>query len=216
MRQPVEGQRAVGRFITFEGGEGAGKSTQARHLVAALKEAGIPVVSTREPGGTPGAERLRELLLGGGFEWSPLAETMLHFAARAEHVDRVVRPALLAGTWVVSDRYADSTMVYQGYGQGADRDVIAALTEMLRLDPDLTVVLDVPVAASVARLAGRGGDADRYERLGAAFFARVAEGFRAIAAADPARCVLVSGEGAEMEIAADILRVARARLDLPA
>jgi len=211
-----DGTTRPGRFITFEGGEGAGKSTQARHLTAALEAAGIPVVLTREPGGTPGAERLRELLLGGGFEWSPLAETMLHFAARAEHVDRVVRPALLAGTWVVSDRYADSTMVYQGYGQGADREVIAALTGMLRLDPDLTVVLDVPVAASVARLAGRGGDADRYERLGAAFFARVAEGFRAIAAADPGRCVLVSGEGAEMEIAAGILGVARARLGLRA
>lgn len=205
-----------GRFITFEGGEGAGKSTQARHLAAALRAIGVPVVSTREPGGTPGAERLRELLLGGGFEWSPLAETMLHFAARAEHVDRVVRPALLAGTWVVSDRYADSTMVYQGHGQGADRDAIAALTAMLRLRPDLTVVLDVPVAASLARLAGRGGDADRYERLGAAFFTRVAEGFRAVAAADPTRCVLLNGEGAEMDIAAEILGIARARLGLPA
>lgn len=205
-----------GRFITFEGGEGAGKSTQARHLAAALRAVGILVVSTREPGGTPGAERLRELLLVGGFEWSPLAETMLHFAARAEHVDRVVRPALLAGTWVVSDRYADSTMVYQGHGQGADRDAIAALTAMLRLRPDLTVVLDVPVAASLARLAGRGGDADRYERLGAAFFTRVAEGFRAVAAADPTRCVLLNGEGAEMDIAAEILGIARARLGLPA
>lgn len=206
----------TGRFITFEGGEGAGKSTQARHLAASLEAAGIPVVFTREPGGTAGAEALRELLLVGGIDWSPLAETMLHFAARAEHVDRLIRPALLAGKWVVSDRYADSTMVYQGYGQGADRAVIAALTAMLGLVPDLTIVLDVPVAASVARLSSRGGSADRYERLGAPFFARVAEGFRAIAASDPARCVLLDGEAAELEIAADIMAVIRARLDLPA
>lgn len=206
----------TGRFITFEGGEGAGKSTQARHLAASLEAAGIPVVFTREPGGTAGAEALRELLLVGGVDWSPLAETMLHFAARAEHVDRLIRPALLAGKWVVSDRYADSTMVYQGYGQGADRAVIAALTAMLGLVPDLTIVLNVPVAASVARLSSRGGSADRYERLGAPFFARVAEGFRAIAASDPARCVLLDGEAAELEIAADIMAVIRARLDLPA
>ncbi len=206
----------TGRFITFEGGEGAGKSTQARHLAASLEAAGIPVVFTREPGGTAGAEALRELLLVGGVDWSPLAETMLHFAARAEHVDRLIRPALLAGKWVVSDRYADSTMVYQGYGQGADRAVIAALTAMLGLVPDLTIVLDVPVAASVARLSRRGGSADRYERLGATFFARVAEGFRAIAASDPARCVLLDGEAAELEIAAKIMAVIRARLDLPA
>lgn len=206
----------TGRFITFEGGEGAGKSTQARHLAASLEAAGIPVVFTREPGGTAGAEALRELLLVGGIDWSPLAETMLHFAARAEHVDRLIRPALLAGKWVVSDRYADSTMVYQGYGQGADRAVIAALTAMLGLVPDLTIILDVPVAASVARLSSRGGSADRYERLGAPFFARVAEGFRAIAASDPARCVLLDGEAAELEIAADIMAVIRARLDLPA
>lgn len=206
----------AGRFITFEGGEGAGKSTQARRLAASLEAAGIPVAVTREPGGTPGAEKLRGLLLSGAHDWSPLAETLLHFAARAEHVDRVIRPALVGGTWVVCDRFADSTMVYQGYGQDADRGAIAALTAMLGLSPDLTVVLDVDVAESVSRLAARGGQADRYERLGTAFFARVADGFRAVAAADPARCVVLSGQGAEPDIAAAILGIVRARFGKPA
>ncbi len=208
-------EASPGRFITFEGGEGAGKSTQARRLVAALEADGIEVVFTREPGGTDGAEALRALLLDPAWAWSALAETMLHFAARADHVDRLIRPALQGGIWVVCDRFADSTMVYQGFGLGADRGVIEALTDMLGLRPDLTIVLDVPVAVSVARLAGRGGAGDRYERLGAPFFARVAEGFRAVAAAEPARCVMLSGEGDAAEIAAAILGHVHARFAAP-
>jgi dTMP kinase len=186
---------APGRFITLEGGEGAGKTTQALRLCQALEAAGIAVVRTREPGGSPGAELLRGILLGGTNDWSPRAETLLHFAARAEHVAKTISPALQAGTWVVCDRFYDSTMAYQGDGQGADKAFIAAQIKLLGIVPDLTLVLDVPEAIAVARRRLRGGDADRYERLDSAFHARVRAGFRDIAAAEPARCVLVDASG---------------------
>ena len=143
---------ARGRFITLEGGEGGGKSTQARLLADALAARGLPVLLTREPGGSPGSEVLRELLLSGRIAWSPPAETLLHFAHRAEHVEKTIRPALAAGMWVVCDRFYDSTMVYQGYGLGADRGVIAALIGLLDFPPDLTLVLDVSVATTLHRL----------------------------------------------------------------
>ncbi len=203
-----------GRFITLEGGEGGGKSTQARLLADALAVQGIPVLLTREPGGSPGSEILRNLLLGGEISWSPRAETLLHFAHRAEHVEKTIRPALAAGMWVVCDRFADSTLVYQGYGQGADRGDIAVLTEMLGLVPDLTLVLDVPVAVSVARLARRGGVADRYESLGPAFFTRIREGFLDVARGAPERCVVLSGEPAPEVVAASIIDVVRRRLEV--
>jgi dTMP kinase len=178
-----------GRLITLEGGEGAGKSTQARMLADALCELGIPVLRTREPGGAPGAEYLRQILLSGRIDWSPEAETMLHVAARMEHVARTIRPAIEAGTWVICDRFHDSTMAYQGYGQGVDRGMIEALGEMVGIVPDLTVVLDVPRDVAIARLRQRGGNDDRYERLNEDFHRRVNEGFHAIAARP--RCVLV-------------------------
>ena len=186
----------TGRFITLEGGEGAGKSTQAKLLATALTNRGLPVLQTREPGGAPGAEVLRSLLLGGSIAWSPPAETLLHFAARAEHVERTVRPALQAGVWVVCDRFYDSTMAYQGYGLGASRDMIAALTRLVGVHPDLTIVLDVSEAVAVERQLKRGMDADRYERLDAFFHQRVREGFREIALGAPERCALVSADGA--------------------
>jgi dTMP kinase len=180
-----------GRFITLEGGEGAGKTTQATLLRDALESQGRPVLRTREPGGSPGAEQLRGLLLGGSIDWAPRAETLLHFAARAEHVAKTILPALDARTWVVCDRFYDSTMAYQGYGQGADRGFITEQIRLLGIAPDLTLVLDVPEATAVVRRRQRGGDADRYERLDAAFHARVRDGFRAIAAADATRCVVI-------------------------
>jgi dTMP kinase len=204
-----------GRFITLEGGEGAGKSTQARLLADALTERGVAVLRTREPGGAPGAEVLRELLLGGSVEWSAPAETLLHFAARAEHIETTIRPALASGTWVVCDRFYDSTMAYQGYGQGADRAMIAALTRMLGVVPDVTLVLDVSDAVAVERQLKRGADADRYERLDALFHARVRQGFRDIAAAAPERCVLLPGDGSEADVHAAIITVLQARLSLP-
>jgi dTMP kinase len=208
--------RPRGHFITLEGGEGAGKSTQARILAGALRDEGRDVLVTREPGGAPGAERLRALLLSGEIAWSPLAEVMLHFAARAEHVERTIAPALESGSWVVCDRFYDSTIVYQGWGQGADRAAIAALVALMPVHPDLTVVLDVAVSTTLARLASRGAAADRYERLGAAFFGRIRDGFHAVAAADPGRCVVIDGEGAEQDVAAAILAAVHARLAMPA
>ncbi len=153
---------------------------------------GLPVLLTREPGGAPGAEALRGLLLGGQFDWSAPAETLLHFAARAEHVARTIRPALQAGMVVVCDRFYDSTMAYQGYGQGADRAQIAALIALLGITPDVTLILDVSAPVAAARMAARARSADRYDRLGPAFHARVAAGFRAIAA-EP-RCRLVDAD----------------------
>ncbi len=206
------GPKRRGRLITLEGADGAGKSTQAALLATALREMGLSVLSTREPGGSPGAEKLRSLLLSGEVEWSPRAETLLHFAARAEHVEKVIRPALAAGTWVVCDRFTNSTMAYQGYGQGVDRRMIAGLAKLVGLEPDLTIILDVSEAVAAARLVRRGGAVDRYERLGAGFQGRVREGLREIARGEPARCMLIPAEGTAGEVHQAILAALRARL----
>ena len=200
-----------GRFITLEGGEGAGKSTQVKRLAAAISASGREVVCTREPGGSPGADILRELLLSGRHDWAPLAEVMLHFASRAEHIARVIEPALASGQWVICDRFADSTMVYQGWGLGADRRVIGELTAMMGVSPDVTFVLDVSVATTQARLAMRGAVADRYEILGATFFERIRAGFHHIAASNPDRCVLLSGEASADEVTDSLTTALRQR-----
>ena len=205
----------IGHFITLEGGEGAGKSTQARLLADALVALGLPVLRTREPGGAPGAEVLRRLLLGGSVDWSAPAETLLHFAARAEHVEKTIRPALAAGMWVVCDRFYDSTMAYQGYGQGADRAMIETLATLLRIVPDVTLVLDVSERVAVARLIRRGNEADRYERLDALFHARVNQGFREIARRAPERCVVIPADGTEAEVHAAMMAAIRSRLSVP-
>ncbi len=207
-----EGLSLTARFITFEGGEGAGKSTQVRALAERLRARGIGVVTTREPGGAPGAEMLRDLLLGGRLDLAPLAEMMLHFAARAEHVARTIRPALADGNWVLCDRFFDSTGAYQVDGQGADAGAFAALKRLIAPHPDLTLVLTVSPQVAAAREAARGRAADRYDRLGAAFHARVADGFARIAAAEPARCVVVEADGSVDEVAALVFDVVRERL----
>jgi dTMP kinase len=201
-----------GRFITLEGGEGAGKSTQARRLADALAAEGLPVLRTREPGGAPGAEAVRRLLLGAG-PWDGVAECMLHFAARREHVARTIRPALEAGIWVVSDRFADSTLAYQCFGQGVPRTAFDALAAVALdgLRPDLTLVLEIDPAEGLARAMAR-GDANRYEAMDDAFHARVRAGFRAIAAAEPDRCVIIDATDAPEGVAAAILRNIRTRL----
>jgi dTMP kinase len=181
-----------GRFITLEGGEGAGKTTQAALLTDAMTAKGLNVLRTREPGGAPGSELLRGILLDGKIDWSPQAETLLHFAARAEHVAKTIEPALAAGRWVVCDRFYDSTLAYQGYGQGADKDFIAEQIRLLGYVPDLTLVLDVPEDIAIHRRKNRGTASDRYETFDAAFHARVRAGFRAIAETNPRRCVLLS------------------------
>jgi dTMP kinase len=188
------------RFITLEGGEGAGKSTQTRRLAAALRDKGLDVVETREPGGSPGAEEIRRLLTTGEVgRWSPMAETLLNYAARADHIRRTIRPGLATGRWVISDRFADSTMAYQGYGHGVDRGFIAALAEAVLgpLKPDLTLVFDLPVEQGLARAARRRGAEDRYEKMGSDFHEALRRGFLAIAAAEPGRCALIDASGDE-------------------
>jgi dTMP kinase len=206
--------RMAGRFITFEGGEGGGKSTQARRLAAHLSEQGIPVVLTREPGGSGGAEAIRAVLLNGqGFD--PIAEAMLMFASRREHVVATIRPALAAGMWVISDRFADSTRAYQCHGQGVPGEVYRRLADLALegLAPDLTLILDVPPDQGMARAASRGVAADRYERLDAGFHARVRAGFLAIAAAEPGRCVVVDAAREPEAVFADVLQAVTERLD---
>ena len=199
------------RFITLEGGEGTGKSTQARLLADALASRGLTVLRTREPGGTPGAEYLRDLLLGGSIAWSAPAETLLHFAARTEHVERAIRPALMAGMWVVCDRFFDSTMAYQGFGLGTDRANIAALSKMLGIVPDLTLVLDAEADEARRRMVKRAANPDRYERLDGAFHDRVRAGFLAISRQDPDRCTVIDANGAIPQVHAAILGVVDAR-----
>jgi dTMP kinase len=201
-----------GCFITLEGGEGAGKSTQARLLADALRRRGVPVLLTREPGGSEGAEILRELLLSGRVNWSPPAEVLLHFAARAEHVEQTIRPALTSGTWVICDRFFDSTMAYQGYGQGADRAMITGLIALIGLIPDITIVLDVIEDVARFRLRNRGADTDHYEQMDQLFHARVKDGFRNIAHEAPARCVLLSADGDEAAVHSAIMAAIDARL----
>lgn len=174
------------------------------------------MLRTREPGGSPGAERLRALLLSGETSFASQAETLLHFAARADHVARTIRPALQAGLWVICDRFADSTMAYQGYGQGAPVDTIVALTGLVGLRPELTLVLDVSEQLAAARLSARAARPDRYERLDSAFHARVRAGFRAIAAAEPARCRLIAGDGTEAEVHGRIMAAIGERFGGPA
>jgi len=212
---------APGRFITLEGGEGAGKSTQARRLAAALRAAGLDVLETREPGGSPGAEEIRRLLTTGeAGRWSPMAETLLHNAARADHLRRTVRPALAEGRWVVSDRFADSTMAYQGYGHGIDRDFIAALSRVVvdGLEPSLTLVFDLPVEQGLARAARRQGAElraeDRYERMDHGFHEALRRGFLAIAAAAPERCVVIDASGDEAAAWAQVRAAIAQRLGL--
>ncbi len=203
-----------GVFITLEGGEGAGKSTAARRLAQALREAGREVVLTREPGGTAGAEAVRGLLLDPATRLSPRADTLMHFAARADHVDGLIRPALARGAVVISDRFYDSTMAYQAHGLGVDPAMVTALTQSLDLTPDLTFILDVSEAVGKQRLALRGDARDRYERMGPEMMARIAAGFRAIAAANPERCVLIDATGDQDSVFGAIAAVLRARFGL--
>ena len=188
---------ARGRFISIEGGEGAGKSTQTALLVAALDQAGIATRATREPGGSPGAEAIRRLLLeGAGERWDAAGEALLLVAARRDHVARLIAPALAQGQWVVSDRFADSTIAYQGYGRGLTLADLAALHRFALGDfaPDLTLILDLPVEIGLARAAARSA-ADRFERLDREFHERLRRGYRQIAVDNPARCVLIDASG---------------------
>ena len=206
-----------GRFISVEGGEGAGKSTQVPMLVVALENAGIPALATREPGGSPGAEAIRRLLLEGeGERWDGLAETLLLVAARRDHVAKLIEPSLARGVWVVSDRFVDSTLAYQGYGRGLLVADLAMLHRFALGDfaPDLTLILDLPVEIGLARAAERSCGADRFERLDLAFHQKLRDGFRAIAAAEPVRCVLVDASADPAAVHRAILTAVAQRLQV--
>lgn len=193
----------TGKFITFEGGEGSGKSTQAQLLADRLRAAGQDVVLTREPGGSPFAEQVRALILDPATaSHSPLSEALLFYAARSDHLDATIRPALAAGRWVICDRFSDSTRVYQGVAGGLAPAILDRLEGMIvaPTSPDLTFILDLPAAAGLARAAGRrvgGAHAsalpDAYEKRDLAYHERLRAGYAAIAEAEPQRCLLIDG-----------------------
>ena len=186
--------RRPGKLITLEGGEGAGKSTQITRLAAALERAGLSVVTTREPGGSPAGERIRKLLVEGEpGNLTPMTEALLHFAQRAEHLTHTIQPALARGAWVVCDRFADSTMAYQGYGHRLGRRPIKTLCRLVcgTLLPALTLILDVPVEIGLKRAAARRGVETRYERMDTAFHDRLRRGFLDIARREPRRCAVI-------------------------
>lgn len=191
-----------GFFISLEGADGSGKSTQARRLAAHLAALGHEVVETREPGGGgEGAAAIRHLLLNGPAErWTPMAEALMMYAARAEHLDKLIRPALAAGKTVVTDRFADSTMAYQGHAGGVGEAAVKALHALVvgKDDPDLTLILDLPVDIGLARAGKRQGGESRFEDKGRAFQEAVRSGFLAIARADPRRCKVIDA-GADEE-----------------
>jgi len=208
-----------GRFLTVEGIEGVGKSTQVPRLARSLSERAIGCVLTREPGGTPLAEKIRELVLAPGAEVLPdAAELLLMFAARSVHLENFIKPHLEAGTWVLCDRFTDATYAYQGAGRGFAFDAIAELEHLVqgRMRPDLTLLLDAPAAAGLERArrrnAGAGlAAADRFERERAEFFERVREGYLARAAAEPERIVVIDAAGGIDEVAGGILDALRMR-----
>lgn len=204
-----------GRFITLEGGEGTGKSTQIRLLKDALETTGVDVLCTREPGGSPGGEEIRTLLVNGDtHKWEPLTEALLNYAARHEHLEKVILPALKAGRWVLCDRFADSTMAYQGYGHGMDREIIRRLHRLIvgETAPNLTLILDMPVEAGLARATERGEGEDRYERMGHDFHNRLRQGFLDIAKKDPVRYAVIDATGDIGAVAMAIHDVVATRL----
>lgn len=204
-----------GRFITFEGGEGAGKTTQARLLVERLRASGVDVLQTREPGGSPGAEEIRNIAVSGEADrWSSRTETLLMYAARSDHLERTIRPALDEGRWVVCDRFADSSRVYQGAGGGASESLIEALDEAVVNgdQPDLTLVFDLPVEVGLERAFGRGLFETRFESKGLAFHQKLRDGFLAVAERHPERCVVVDAGGEVEEVSARLWAVVEARL----
>ncbi|MGH6834085.1 MAG: dTMP kinase [Methylocella sp.] len=221
VRAQIYAARERGSFITLEGGEGVGKSTQIGHLLRNLKKAGMEAIGTREPGGTPGAEILRKVLLSGGVaRLGPAAEALLFAAARVDHIDNKIEPALAAGTFVICDRFADSTRAYQGARGQLDPRFLRALERVTLGDvrPDLTLILDLPVAEGLARAAARRGaeDApDRFDREDLEFHESLRAAFLAIAAAEPGRCAIIDAARAEEDVAQKIFEVVSSRIIAP-
>ena len=206
------GLKAQGKFISLEGGEGAGKTTQIKMLADTLRATGFDPVITREPGGAPGAEMIRSLLVEGDIDrWQPMTEALLHFAARLEHVRETIAPALEEGQWVVSDRFSDSTIAYQGYGHDLGQETMARLHELVLggFQTDLTLILDIPVEAGLARAgkreagkieAGESAGEDRYERMDLNFHRRLRDGFLDIARRNSERCLIVDADQAPDQV----------------
>ena len=209
---------ALGAFITLEGGEGAGKSTQAHRLVERLQESGIAAIATREPGGSPGAEALREILLSGAVkELGPAAEAMLFSAARIDHIDKTIEPALAAGSWVICDRFMDSTRAYQGSLGNVGSGFLQALERVSlgTVFPDLTLMLDLPPEVGLARAGQRRGvgvEPDRFEGEGLNFHARLRQAFLDIAEQEPGRCAVIDATAEPDEVSTAIWNVVSARL----
>lgn len=209
-----------GKFITFEGGEGTGKSTQVALLGAALQDIDIPVVLTREPGGAPGAEEIRNFLVNGDVNrWAPMSEALLNYAARTEHLNKTIYPALNQKCWVISDRFADSTIAYQGYGHGVDLTSLNTLGRTVLGDfkPDLTIIFDLDLDVGLARARARGDGEDRYERMGRDFHERLRQGFLDIAHKETERCCVIDASMAVDRVASVIRKLVNERLevDLP-
>ena len=210
--------RRRGRFITLEGGEGAGKSTQVRAIAERLASAGLEVLATREPGGTPHAEALRHALLSGAAApMGSVAEALLFSAARIDHLDNLIRPALARGAWVLCDRFSDSTRAYQGALGNLDPRLVRALEQVALGDtrPDLTLILDLPPELGLARAAARrksGEQADRFEAEELAFHRGLRAAFQDIAASEPGRCVLIDASRGKTEVAAAMWQAIETRL----
>jgi dTMP kinase len=214
---PMTGRKR-GRFITLEGGEGAGKSVQTKRLEARLAALGLAVVATREPGGSPGAEALREAILSGfAADFSPAGQALLFAAARVDHLDKMILPALARGAWVVSDRFADSTRAYQGAAGNLPPEFVPSLERLTvgQNRPDLTLILDLSPKIGLQRAAERRqtGPADRFESEGLSFHETLRRAFLDIAAAEPWRCVVVDADRSEHDVAAAIWSAVEARLD---
>ncbi len=216
-----------GKFISFEGGEGGGKSTQLKLLAIALQESDIDVLETREPGGSPDAELIRTLLVEGETDrWDAQTETLLHYAARRDHLNKVILPALNKGQWVLTDRYADSTMAYQGYGHGVSKKAIHGFYQFIagNKQPDLTIILDLPAAEGLARADMRANEKaikiqqkeDRYERMGLEFHSRLRDGFLDIARKNKKRCMVIDATKSLEEIQTNIRKLVFKRFRLAA
>ena len=207
----------LGRFISFEGGEGAGKSTQARRLAVALEKRGISCLITREPGGSPGAEEIRKLLVNGEpGRWNALTETLLLYAARADHVARTIKPALAQGRWVLCDRFADSTYAYQGAGRGLDRETVRRIESVAIGDfkPDFTFILDLPAQEGLKRANARASAESRFEQFDIGFHERLRQAFLEIARRAPDRCTVIDAGADENTVAEAIWAAAVARFAL--
>ncbi len=206
-----------GRFITFEGGEGTGKSTQVKLLASYLSLSGVDVVQTREPGGSPSAEEIRALLVTGAADrWSPLAETLLFYAARVEHWRQIIEPSIARGAHVLCDRFADSTIAYQAYAGGLDRHMVEMLHRLVMsgVEPDLTIVLDLPVDEGLKRAASRRDSETRFERKGREFHERLRQGFLDIAHRFPNRCLVIDASQSIERIHSAVLAALKLRLRL--